>query len=53
MSTNRTWREREGSERERRKERVDFTVKEGNFQGGKERQAKRISLGEVKRSMSR
>ena len=28
-------------------ERVDFTVKEGRFQGGKGGQARRSSLGEV------
>ena len=32
--------EREGSEREHGEERVDSTVKEGRFQGGKRGQAK-------------
>ena len=41
------WSEREGSEREHGKERVDSTVKEGRFQGGKGGQAKRASLGQV------
>ena len=46
------WREKEGSEWEHEKERVDSTVKEGRFQGGKQGQAKRASLGEVEDSMS-
>ena len=33
--------------------RVDFTVKEGRFQGGKGGQARRVSLGDIKGSMSR
>ena len=31
---------------------MDSTVKEGRFQGGEERQAKRTSLREVEKSMS-
>ena len=46
------WQEREGSEREHEEERVDSTVKEGKFQGGKRGQARRTSLGEVEGSMS-
>ena len=45
-------RERGGSEREHEEERVDFTMKEGRFQGGKGGQARRASLGEVEESMS-
>ena len=37
----------------RMKKRVDSSVKEGRFQGGKGRQAKRISLEEVEGNMSR
>ena len=44
--------ERGGSEREHEEERVDSTVKEGRFQGEKERQARRAFLGEVKGGMS-
>ena len=46
------WRERGGSEREHREGRVDSTVKEGRFHGGKGRQARRASLEEVEGSMS-
>ena len=46
------WRERGGSEREHGEERVDSTVKEGRFQGGKRGQARRASLEEVEGSMS-
>ena len=46
------WRERGGSEREHGEERVDSTVKEDRFQGGKGGQARRASLGEVEGSMS-
>ena len=42
-----------GSEREHGVERVDSTVKEGRFQGGKGGQARRASLEEVEGSMSR
>ena len=41
-----------GSEREHGVERADSTVKEGRFQGGKEGQARRASLGEVEGSKS-
>ena len=44
--------ERGGSEREHGVERVDFTVKEGRFQGGQGGQARRASLKEVEGSMS-
>ena len=40
-------RERGGSEREHEEERVNSTVKEGRFYGGKGGQARRASLGEV------
>ena len=46
------WRERGGSEREHEEKRVDSTVKEGRFQGGKGGQARRVSLGEVGGGMS-
>ena len=36
-----------GSEREHGEERVNSTVKEGRFQEGEERQARRVSLEEV------
>ena len=42
-----------GSEREHGKERVNSTVNEERFQGGKEGQAKRTSLEQVEGSMSR
>ena len=45
-------REREGSEREHGVERVDSTVNEGRFQGGKGGQATRASLEQVEGSMS-
>ena len=35
----------------KREERVDFTVKEGRFQGGEGRQARRAFLGQVVGSM--
>ena len=41
-----------GSEREHGVERVDSTVKEGRFQGGKGGQARRAALEEVEGSMS-
>ena len=44
---------REGvSERDHEEERVDSTVKEGRFQGGRGGQARRASLEQVKGSMS-
>ena len=46
------WREREGSEREHGEERVDSTVNEGRFQGGKGEQARTASLEQVEGSMS-
>ena len=45
-------RERGGSEREHREERVDYTVKEGRFREGKGEQARRASLGDVEEGMS-
>ena len=42
-----------GSEREHGVGRVDSTVKEGRFQGGMGRQARRASLEQVEGSMSR
>ena len=47
VSESRTLARKRGSEREHGKERVDSTVKEGRFQGGKGVQARRASLGEV------
>ena len=47
------WQERGGSEQEHGVGRVDSTMKEGRFQGGKGGQARRASLGEVEGSMSR
>ena len=44
--------ERGGSEREHGVERVEFTVKQGRFQGGKGGQARKASLEQVERSMS-
>ena len=41
-----------GSEREHEKERVDSTVNEDRFQGGKGGQARRASLEEIEGSMS-
>ena len=38
---------------EHKEERVDSTVKEGRFQGGKGGQARRDSLGEVEGGISR
>ena len=46
-------RERGRSEREYEKERVDSTVNEGRFQGGKGGQGKRASLGEVEGTWAR
>ena len=46
------WRERGGSEPEHGVERVDSTVKEGRFQGGKGGHARRVSLEQVEGSMS-
>ena len=43
---------RGGSEREHGEERVDSTVNEGRFQGGKGGQARRASRGEVEGSMN-
>ena len=45
-------RERGGSEREHGVERVDSTMNEGRFQGGKGGQARRASLEQVEGSMS-
>ena len=45
-------RDRGGSEREHGEERVDSTVNEGRFQGGKGGQARRASLEQVEGSMS-
>ena len=45
-------RERVGSDREHEEERVNSTVKEGRFQGGKGGQARRPSLKQVEGSMS-
>ena len=47
-----SWRERGRSEQEHKKQRVDSTVNEGRFQGGKGGQARRASLEEVEGSMS-
>ena len=44
---------RRGSEREHGEERVDPTVKEGRFQGGKGGQARRASLGGSRRKHER
>ena len=46
------WRERGGPEQEHKEERMNSTVKEGRFQGGKEGQARRASLEQVEGSMS-
>ena len=46
------WQEIGGSEQEHKEERVDFTVSEGNFQGGGRRQGKRAILGDIEGSMS-
>ena len=46
------WRERGGSVREHGEERVDSTVNEGRFQGGKGGQARRASLEQVEESMN-
>ena len=46
------WRVRGRSEREDEEKRVDSTVKEGRFQRGERRPARRASLGEVKGSVS-
>ena len=43
---------RGGSEREHEVERVNSTMKEGKFQGGKKGQARRASLGEVEGNMN-
>ena len=45
-------RERWGSEREYGEKRVDSTVNEGRFQGGKGGQARRASLEQIEGSMS-
>ena len=54
MGESRTIGERRGggSEREHGVERVDSTVNEGRFQGGKRGQARRASLKQVEGSMS-
>ena len=52
VGKSRTLARERGSEREHGEERVDFTVKEGRFQGGKGGHARRASLGEVEGSMS-
>ena len=44
--------EKGGSEREHGEERVDSTVNEGRFRGGKGGQARRASLGEIEGIMS-
>ena len=44
------WRERGRSKREHEEEKEDSTVKEGEFQGGYGRQARRASLGQVEGS---
>ena len=49
----RTLEREKGIEREHGEERVDFTVKEGRFQEGERRQARKVSLGKVEGSMSR
>ena len=51
MSESRTLARKRGEEREHGKERVDSTVKKSRFQGGKERQARRVFLGEVEGTM--
>ena len=53
MSESRTLaRERRGSEREHKEERMDSTVKESRFQGGDAGKARRASLREIEGSMS-
>ena len=52
MSKGRTLARERGSEWEHKEGRVDSTVKEGRFLGGKGGQARRVSLGEVEESMS-
>ena len=47
------WREREGSQREHGKEKVDSTMNKGRLHGGKGGQARRASLEQVEGSMSR
>ena len=51
VGESRTLARKSGSELEHGKERVAFTVKESRFQGRKEGQARRASLGEVEGSM--
>ena len=46
------WQERERSEREQGEKRVESTVKEGEFQGGKAGQARRVFLREAEGSTS-
>ena len=46
------WRERGELEQEHGVERVDFSVNEGRFQGGKGEQARRASLEQVEGSTS-
>ena len=52
MGESRTLARERGSEREHGVERVDSTVNEGRFQGGKGGQARRASLEQVEGSMS-
>ena len=46
------WRESGESEREHEEEKMNSSVNEGGFQGGKGGQARRASLGEVEGNMS-
>ena len=52
MGESRTLAREGGSEQEHGVERVDSTVNEGRFQGGKEKHARRASLEQVEGSMS-
>ena len=52
VGESRTLARERGSEREHDEERVDSTMKEGRFQGGKGGNVQRSSLGEVEESMS-
>ena len=51
MGESRTLASKRGSKREHGVKRVDSTVNEGRFQGGKEGQATRASLEQVEGSM--
>ena len=51
MSESRTLARKRGSEREQGKEKVDSTVKESRFQGGKGGQARKAFLKEVEGTM--